>query len=137
MDSGDSRREAGIAALVARFVDACNRADVAAFGALWAPTARWEVPGHPAAEGRDAVVALLATTTAEVELRLQVQSNGVIDLHGWPVTGRWYVQGLVRLPDGSGGRSFACYHDTYEEGPQGWWFTERRLEVLYRDEQPL
>jgi uncharacterized protein (TIGR02246 family) len=137
MDSGDSRRETGIAALVSRFVDAANRVDAEAFAALWAPDARWSLPGHPVAEGRDAAVALLSAVHAGSEFRLQLQVNGVIDLHDWPVAGRWWVQELARAHGGGGTRTIACYHDTYEEGPEGWWFTERRLEVLYREEEPL
>ena len=137
MDSGDSRREAGIVALVARFVDAVNRNDPEAFGRLWAPACRWELPGHPLADGRDAAVALFEQVAAAREFQFQLQVNGVIDLRGWPVCGRWHVQEVARRRDGQGERILARYHDTYEEGPEGWWFTERRLEVLYREEAPL
>jgi hypothetical protein len=137
MDSGDSRREAGIHALVARFVDALNRRDVPAFTALWAPTATWELPGQPVAEGRDAVGALMAAGVAAHEFQLQVQGNGVVDLRDHPVAGRWYVTEVARRADGVGSRLLACYHDTYEEGPEGWWFTARRLQVLYREDGPV
>ena len=137
MDSSDSRREAGIHALVARFVDASNRRDTEAFATLWALGATWELPGHPVAEGRDAVVALLGSSGEPFELQLQTQVNGVVDQREWPVAGRWWVNELARRHDGTGTRLIGCYHDTYEEGPEGWWFTARRLEVLYRDDEPV
>jgi hypothetical protein len=136
VDSGDSRREAGIGALVARFVDAVNRRDAEAFRVLWSPEARWELPGRPAAVGVDAIGALLERLGDEAAAHFELEANPVLELHDWPVVGRWWVQEVARGHDGRTVRTIGCYHDTYEEGAEGWSFTERRLEVLFREEDP-
>jgi len=136
MDQGDARRWVGIQQLVARSVDAWNRRDVDAFVVLWEPGARWEVTGREPAVGRDAIAAACREMLAGVELVVQLQPNGVVDLHAWPVHGRWYLTETMRLAGGAGASLVGVYHDTYEEGAEGWWFTSRRLEVLHRQEVP-
>jgi ketosteroid isomerase-like protein len=123
--------ELEIRALVARYADAVNTRDEAAWAATWASSGVWELMGH-SFEGRDAVVATWRGAMATFEFVFQQVHSGFVELEEDRAVGRWAMTELGRTSSGDPMLMLACYDDEYERAADGWRFARRRLDVVYR-----
>ena len=122
--------EAEIRDLVARYADAVNRRDEAAWGATWAKDGEWDLSGRPAS-GRDAVVALWSQLMGGIPWVNQIVYFGLVDVDGAAATGRWYLAEFMKLPDGTGRQMIGVYRDQYVKEDGAWKFAKRRMDPVY------
>ena len=122
--------ELEIRSLVARYADAVNTRDEAAWAATWAADGVWELMGR-AFEGRDAVVATWRGAMSTFEFVFQQVHSGFVELDGDAATGRWAMTELGRTAAGEPTLLLARYADEYVRGSEGWRFARRALSVVY------
>lgn len=130
MDDAAVRDELAIRNLVARYADAVNRRDEAAWADTWAEAGEWSLLGR-AAQGREAARELLAEFLAGLSLVVQVPASGVVRVQGDRATGRWTITEQGKLANGNAFLSLAAYDDEYERGAGEWRFASRRLTLFY------
>jgi len=125
--------------LAARFSDAVNERDVAAFGGVWAEKdAVWEIgdPLPSRAEGRDAIVRMLEWLFTIEHYLMQMTHAGVITLDGDRATARFAIRERGR---GRGSDSFydnlAVYDDALVREPEGWRFLRRSYSYRFLDQE--
>ena len=77
--------------LVARYTDAVNERDIAAFRPLWTDDAVWEIgpPLQSRAEGIDEIVALLRRLLQAEQYVMQMTHSGVVEIKGDRATARF------------------------------------------------
>ena len=128
-----------IQALAARFSDAVNERDVAAFAQLWASDHPiWEIgPPLPSrAEGKDAIIAMLKGLFQIERYFMQMTHSGVITIDGDRATARF-----VERERGKGDRTYydnlAVYDDVLVREPGGWRFLERHYRYRFLDQTPF
>lgn len=122
--------ELAIRDLAARYIDAVNRRDEAAWSATWAERGAWEIMGHRV-EGRDGVVGFWRGAMAGFPFAFMQLGSGTLELTGGDeATGRWYLTEHLEQPDGSRVQVLGCYEDRYVREGGGWRFAERRYAIL-------
>ena len=122
--------ELAIRNLVARYSDAVNRRDAAAWGDTWAVDATWKILGM-APQGREEIVKLWEQLMGGFPFVVQMPSECLIAVDGDTATGRAYLHEWGKGPDGSGMVTLGVYHDTFRRDPDGWRFTERDFHSMY------
>jgi hypothetical protein len=105
--TGPAEDQAQIRALHDCYADAVNRRDAAAWGALWAEDARWELMGM------------------QVDGRAQI---GAIVVTGDRAEGRVWTHELLDGPEGER-RPLGRYDDVYVKRGDSWLFAERRFNL--------
>lgn len=132
--------EAAIRDLTARFSDACNTRDVAAFRSVWLGDGVWEI-GEPLparADGIEKIVEMLENLLGSWEFFVQMTHTGVVRVDGDKARARWTVQETARKPNGAGFyNNFALYEDKLVRAGGHWYFAERRYEYIYLDDSAL
>jgi len=123
--------ELEIRSLVARYADAVNTSDEAAWGATWSSDGVWELMGHSFA-GRDVVVTTWRGAMATFEFVFQEVHSGFIELDGDSAIGRWAMTEIGRTSAGDPMLMLARYEDDYVRAAEGWRFARRSLQVVYR-----
>src|SRR5260370_2406361 len=83
--------ELSIRNLVARYTDAVNQRDLAAFRQLWTDDAVWEIgpPLQSRADGIDEIVALLRRLLQAEKYFMQMTHSGWIEIEGDRATARF------------------------------------------------
>jgi ketosteroid isomerase-like protein len=125
--------------LAARFSDAVNERDVAAFGALWVENGSvWEI-GQPLpsrAEGRDGIIHMLEGLFTIERYFMQMTHSGVITLNGDRATARFAIR-----EHGRGAGSFydnlAVYDDELVREAGGWRFLRRSYSYRFLNQEPF
>ena len=128
-----------IQGLAARFSDAVNQRDVAAFTQLWASNHPiWDIgPPLPSrAEGKDAIVAMLQRLYQIERYFMQMTHSGVIALDGDRATARFVVRERGK-GDGTYYDNLAVYDDILVREPEGWLFLERHYRYRFLDQTPF
>lgn len=135
------RDEAAVRRVIEGYADAITRRDVAAFGALYATDAVWTIgpPVDRRVEGREAIIAELATPIAATDFLIFTVSNIVISVHDDIALSRATVHEFGRFADG--GAAFgvpgmdvrALYQDELRRDGDSWLFTKRKYSILYAD----
>ena len=131
--------EAEIHRLAARFSDAVNERDNAAFSSLWANTgAIWEIgkPLPSRAEGKEAIAALLEGLFKVERYFMQMNHSGVITLGGDRATARFVIREHGR-GDGTYYDNLAVYNDVLVRESGGWRFLERHYSYRFLDQEPF
>lgn len=131
--------QAEIQRLAARFSDAVNERDTAAFRVLWADEgATWEI-GEPLpmrGEGRDAIVQMLDGLFIVEHYFMQMTHTGVIDIDGDRATARFAIR-----EHGRGEATFydnlAVYDDELVRQSDGWRFRRRSYSYRFLDQEPF
>ena len=125
--------------LAARFSDAVNERDAAAFGALWADHGSvWEIgkPLPSRAEGRDAIVQMLQGLFTIERYFMQMTHSGVVTMDGDRATARFAIR-----EHGRGADTFydnlAVYDDELIREPDGWRFLRRSYSYRFLDQTPF
>jgi uncharacterized protein (TIGR02246 family) len=120
---------AAIRALNDSYVDAVNRRDSEAWGALWADDATWNLMGTEVA-GRAAIVALWSGAMAGFDFVGFFGQLGAVSVAGMQAEGRVWTHELLDGPDGER-RPLGRYDDRYTKQNGAWRF-ERRNFTLRR-----
>jgi hypothetical protein len=122
--------ELAIRALVARYIDAVNRRDEAAWSATWAARGAWEIMGHRV-EGRAEVTAFWRAAMAGFPFAFMQLGSGTLEFTGEDTaSGRWYLSEHLEQPDGGRVQVLGCYEDRYTREDGAWCFAERRYAIL-------
>ncbi|MBS7542484.1 nuclear transport factor 2 family protein [Ancylobacter oerskovii] len=131
--------EAEIHRLAARFSDAVNERDLAAFGRLWAEAgAVWSIgpPLTSRAEGREAIVGLLESLYKLERYFMQMTHSGVVTLDGDRATARYVVREHGR-GDGTYYENLAVYNDELVREADGWRFATRSYVYRFLSQKPV
>jgi ketosteroid isomerase-like protein len=144
--SGDVERrlraledEAEIHRLAARFSDAVNERDIAAFAQLWATDgAVWNIgPPLPlSASGREAIVAMLEGLYKMERYFMQMTHSGVVVLDGDSATARFVVREHGR-GESTYYENLAVYNDEFVRQTDGWHFAKRSYTYRFLDRKPF
>ncbi len=117
--------------LVARYSDAVNRRDSAAWGDCWAEEgSSWKIMGM-APEGRAGIVDLWEQLMGGFPFVVQMPSECLVEVSGDTGTVRAYLTETGKGPDGKGLLTLGVYHDRVQRDPDGWRFTERAFDSMY------
>jgi ketosteroid isomerase-like protein len=130
---------AEIQSLAARFSDAVNERDIAAFMSLWANTgAIWEIgkPLASRADGKEAIAALLEGLFKIERYFMQMTHSGVITLDGDRAAARFVIREHGR-GDSTYYDNLAVYNDILVREAGGWRFLERHYSYRFLDEEPF
>src|SRR5690606_30540131 len=109
--------------LTARFTDAVNRRAPEELAALFTEQGEWHVPGVPAATGREAIAAVLATLLDGFPHLIQLTHSGHVDVSGDTATATWYI-----TESGFPG----AYAADRARPADGWRFARRSVAFLQR-----
>jgi ketosteroid isomerase-like protein len=139
MTLDDLRAEAEIRNLAYGFADAVNRADVAAFSALWAPEGTWVIdpPMDVAAQGRENLQALFTRLMGSWTFFHQVPNQGPVFVEGDTAHARLYMHEIGIFRDGRTHRNWSEYADTYRRVDGNWLYVRRHYHFLYVDGPPM
>ncbi len=117
--------------LVARYVDAVNDRDEAAWQSTWCDDATWELMGQRL-EGTEACLGFLRAAFGSLEAVIQQATGGVIEIDGDEATGRWTISEHAKTTDGTTMLLIGSYSDRYLRTGDGWRFAHRGLVTLYQ-----
>jgi len=117
--------------LMARYVDAANRRDGAAWSNTWAEDACWLLMGMEIT-GRKNILGLWQQVLEGFEFALLMPSSGHVDLAGDTATGHWYLQEFTRDHQGETLVALSRYNDDYVKVDGKWLFARREYNFLYR-----
>ena len=131
----DAEDRIAIADLVARYTDAVNVNDAAAWEATWAEECTWEPGPDRLLRGRDEVVGFWQAAMASFESVIQVVGHGRTREEGDAAAGRWTLFEVNRR-DGANSLLVGCYRDRYVRREGAWLFAERRFTATYRGGLP-
>lgn len=118
--------------LVARYADAVNRRADDELARLFVPDGEWLVPGFGTTAGREEIAKLLRTLVGNFEVLVQTVHQGVIDVSGDRATGRWCLSETGIDSSGNALNFIGVYHDQMVRTDDGWAFTRRKFDFLYR-----
>ena len=122
--------ELAIRGLIARYCDAVNRYDGAAWAATWAPDGQWHFLGQ-VHQGRDTILAFWSSVMAQLDFAIMHAGGACLDIDGNSARGRWYTQEIVRTRGETGRSIVGVYDDTYRRCERGWLIQARRYHKLY------
>lgn len=125
----DDERE--LRALMARYVDAANRRDGAAWAQTWAADGRWIIAGMEVT-GRDAILELWRQVIAGFEFALLMPASSLLRVDGDVASGHWYLQEFTRDLGGECTLALGRYLDTYSRREGQWLFQSRQYDFIYR-----
>jgi ketosteroid isomerase-like protein len=125
--SGPAEDVAAIRALHEAYADAVNRHDAAAWGALWAEEARWDLMGLQV-EGRDAIVGLWQGAMAGFSFVGFFSQLGALAVSGDSAEGRVWTHELLDGPEGER-RPLGRYDDQYVKRGGRWLYLHRRFNL--------
>jgi uncharacterized protein (TIGR02246 family) len=125
--SGPAEDVAAIRALHDCYADAVNRRDGAAWGALWAEDAVWDLMGTRV-EGRAAITGLWTQAMAGFTFVGFFSQPGAIVVSGDRAEGRVWTHELLEGADGER-RPLGRYDDLYVKRDGAWLFAERRFSL--------
>lgn len=130
--------ELSIRNLVARYTDAVNERDIAAFRQLWTDDAVWEIgpPLQSRAEGIDEIVALLRRLLQAEQYFMQMTHSGVVEIKGDRATAR-FVERERGRGESSYYDSLAVYEDVLVREADGWRFAKRSYHYRFLDQNPF
>jgi uncharacterized protein (TIGR02246 family) len=125
--TGPAEDQAQIRALHDCYADAVNRRDAAAWGALWAEDARWELMGMQV-DGRAQILGLWTQAMAGFSFVGFFSQVGAIVVTGDRAEGRVWTHELLDGPEGER-RPLGRYDDVYVKRGDSWLFAERRFNL--------
>jgi uncharacterized protein (TIGR02246 family) len=119
---------AAIRALNEAYCDAVNRRDGAAWAALWAEDARWDLMGHQVA-GRDAIRATWEGAMAGFSFVGFFCQIGPVKVEGTTARATVWTHEVLVRQDGGESRPLGRYDDDYVLGQEGWRYAARRFSL--------
>jgi uncharacterized protein (TIGR02246 family) len=125
--------ERELRALMVSFGSALDRKDWAAYAETFAADGEFEIMGQRRA-GREAIAAGPARDLERFAALQHLVANQTVTVDGDDASGQWYLFG-IHVPDGERRDRHAdiggCYRYRARRTPEGWRFSEVRLEVLW------
>jgi ketosteroid isomerase-like protein len=139
METTSTAHELAVRQVLARFVDALNRRDLAAYAGLWWPNAVWELtaPVNLVLEGAERIVAQATELLGGFDLLVAMAHEPVVAVHEDRATARWLLHELNRTLAGQGATTYALYADELTRRAGEWRFQHRTFATLYSQEIPL
>jgi ketosteroid isomerase-like protein len=128
----DTAAELEIRNLSARFTDAVNRRASTDLAGLFVEDGTWHVPGVPTVVGQPAIAAQLDTLLTNFERLIQLGHSGHVEVAGDTAKAVWYLTELAQDAAGNGFAFTGVYTDELVRTGEGWRFTERRFDFLFR-----
>lgn len=122
--------ESALRNLMARYVDAVNRNDAAAWASTWAADAVWNLLGAPVT-GRDNILGLWQQMMSSFEFAIMMPSSCLFDITGDTASGHWYLQEYTRDLEGNGSSVLSRYVDTYVKQDGQWLYQSREYGFIY------
>ncbi len=122
--------------LCARYIDAVNRTDGAAWQDTWAENGTWNLMGTEVT-GREPLLGFWQAAMSGFKFALMVLNSGAIDISGDTASGRWYVTEHLLGQDGNGIHVEGAYDDEYVRENGRWLFARRNYQALYQGPQDL
>ena len=122
--------ESALRNLMARYVDAVNRSDAAAWASTWAADGVWNLLGAPVT-GRDNILALWQQMMGGFEFAIMMPSSCLFDITGDTASGHWYLQEYTRDLEGNGSIVLSRYADTYVKQEGEWLYQSREYGFIY------
>jgi len=116
--------------LMARYVDAVNRYDEAAWVTTWAEDAQWNLLGNPI-DGKDNILALWQQMMQSFEFAIMLPSSCHFDVDGDTATGHWYLHEYTRDKEGTSSTILSRYVDTYTKHDGKWLYQSRAYNFIY------
>ena len=116
--------------LMARYVDAANRRDGAAWSSTWAEDGRWLLMGMEIT-GRENILGLWQQVLEGFEFAILMPASGHFDIDGDTATGHWYLQEFTRDLEGSSASILSRYLDTYQKRDGQWLYQSREYGFIY------
>lgn len=123
--------ELALEKLMARYVDAANRRDGAAWAQTWAKDGCWNLMGMEVT-GRDNILALWEQVVAGFEFALLMPSSHHFEINGDTAQGHWYLQEFTRDLEHERFAAISRYQDDYVRVDGEWLFKTRRYDFIYR-----
>lgn len=117
--------------LMARYVDAANRRDGAAWSSTWAEDGRWLLMGMEIT-GRENILGLWQQVLEGFEFAILMPASGHFDIDGDTASGHWYLQEFTRDLQGEALAALSRYNDSYVKVNGQWLFASREYSFLYR-----
>jgi SnoaL-like domain len=128
-----------IQTLAARFSDAVNQREEAAFVRVWATESPiWQI-GHPfnlRAEGIEQILAMLRKLMSEQKYFMQMTHSGVITVDGDRAVDRFVMRERAR-GDNMYYDNLAVYDDVLVREVDGWRFLKRTYSYRFLDQTPF
>jgi uncharacterized protein (TIGR02246 family) len=125
--------ERELRALMVAFGSALDRKDWAAYAETFAADGEFEIMGQRRA-GHEAIAAGPARDLEKFAALQHLVANQTVAVDGDEATGQWYLFG-IHVPDGERRDRHAdiggCYRYRARRTPDGWRFSDVRLEVLW------
>ncbi len=122
--------ELAIRGLVARYCQAIQTSDQAAWADTFAEDGEWTVVGRKAT-GRDEALALFRELVGDSWVR-QTATDGVIEVQGDEGKGQWLVHEFVKMSGGQVLMNLGIYRDAYVRCADGAWrFASRSFRAVY------
>jgi ketosteroid isomerase-like protein len=116
--------------LMARYVDAVNRADGDAWKETWAEDGRWALAGQEVC-GRENIIAFWHQMMQQFEFAIMMPSSGGFDIQGEQASGHWYIQEYTRDREGNAAGLLSRYRDSYSKIDGQWFYQSRAYDVMY------
>ena len=143
MSQGTMRRSqerAAVEELAARFSDAANTADGAAFAALWHPErAVWRIgpPIDVEFRGRDSLGGALEAMLSRWDFFVQTPGASVVEFSDdyRTATSRTHVTERARATDGHGNFNLSYYLDTLSKVGDDWRYESRTYHTVYQEDR--
>lgn len=139
MTNQDVLDQAEIRNLGYAFADAVNRADVAAFSALWAPDGEWIIdpPMGVSARGPEALAGLFSQLMGAWRFFHQIPNQGPVFVDGDTARARMYMHEIGIFKDDRTHRNWSEYADSYRQVEGRWLYVRRHYHFLYVDGPPM
>ncbi|XAH22139.1 nuclear transport factor 2 family protein [Xylophilus sp. GW821-FHT01B05] len=127
--------ELAIRNLAARFTDAVNERDTAAFRELWTDDAVWEIgqPFPSSAHGIEAIVEMLTRLLAPKPLFIQLTHSGVVSFTGESSACARFAERERGKGEQDYYENLAIYRDELVKQSNGWRFKRRSYEYRFLD----
>ncbi len=116
--------------LMARYVDAVNRVDGAAWAATWAEDGKWSLLGNEVA-GRDSILAYWRQMMSGFEFALMMPGSCLLEIEGDSASGHWYLQEHTRDREGNAASVLGRYRDSYSRVNGQWLYQSRDYDIIY------
>jgi ketosteroid isomerase-like protein len=124
----DAHHVLAVQHLAAWYADAVGRGDVHEAVQVYAQDGVLETPTTEPARGREAIEALVTSTTASLDLVFQTVHTGLVSVHGDRARARFPItEWARRRADGQALLFLGWYDDEAVLLDEGWRFARRRL----------
>lgn len=117
--------------LIGLYGDALIRRDAPTWRSLWTEDAEWSLVGMTAS-GKQDIGDMWENAMAGFPFAVHVAHPVLVVVEGDAGRGRWYIQEILREPDGPAVSAFGVYTDRYEKVDGQWLFSYRRFDLMHR-----